>query len=164
MKITVKTPIILVIALMGIMKYPVLAQSTGEDKKAIIKAIENSALGWEQKDVELATMDYAEKTDWTNAFGDRCQSRKELKEFFQFLFKLPTVMAGNTKQLGHDVTFLGNTVALVRSKSKRIGQKLDDGSPHGDRNITHLRVFEKRAGKWLIISHLIAQELDDSKR
>ncbi|MEL6305076.1 MAG: DUF4440 domain-containing protein [Bacteroidota bacterium] len=159
-----KTRVVLLIFLMGPLNHAVFGQDNSQEEKLILKAIENGLLGWEQKDVELATKDYAEKTDWTNAFGDRYQSREELKEYFGFLFKLSTVMAGKTEHKDHDITFLRNDIALVRSKSKRVGQKLEDGTPHGDRNITHLRVFEKQDGKWRIVSHLIAQQLDDSKR
>ncbi|MEL7269824.1 MAG: hypothetical protein AAGL34_09630 [Bacteroidota bacterium] len=164
MKITMKTMVALLIFLMGTVNHNIFGQDHSEDKKKILQAIENGLLGWEQKNVELATKDYAEKTDWTNAFGDRYQSREELKEFFGFLFKLSTVMAGKTEHINHDITFLSSDIALVRSKSKRVGQKLEDGTPHGDRNITHLRVFEKQDGTWRIVSHLIAQQLDESKR
>ncbi|MEM6895412.1 MAG: hypothetical protein AAF554_17075 [Bacteroidota bacterium] len=164
MKTTITILSVLLIFLIGTVNHNVFGQDHSEEKKKILQAIENGLLGWEQRDMELATRDYAEKTDWTNAFGDRYQSREELKEYFGFLFKLSTVMAGKTEHIDHDITFLRSDIALVRSKSKRVGQKLEDGTPHGDRNITHLRVFEKQDGKWRIVSHLIAQQLDDSKR
>ena len=78
MKITMKTIVALLVFLMGTVNHNVFGQDHSEDKKKILQAIENSLLGWEQKNVELATKDYAEKTDWTNAFGDRYQSREEL--------------------------------------------------------------------------------------
>lgn len=152
-----------------ILVFGVYAQSNepstnSKDQKDIMQAIQNGIQGWEQKDVELATKDYAEDADWTNAFGDRYQGKQKLEEYIQFLFTLPTVMAGKTNYKYHDLKFIGSKVALVRSKSIRLGQQLDDGNPHGDRHINHLRVFEKREGKWLIVSHLISQELQDSKR
>ena len=52
---------------------------------------------------------------------------------------------------------LTDDVALLRSKLVRKGQKMPDGSAMADRHIHHLRVLERREGRWVIVSHLISQ-------
>lgn len=56
-----------------------------------------------------------------------------------------------------DVTFVAPDVALIRSKLVRVGQERSDGTLMADRHINHLRVLQRREGRWLIVSHLISQ-------
>lgn len=56
-----------------------------------------------------------------------------------------------------DITFVRPDVAIVRSQLVRTGQRTSDGAAMPDRRINHLRVYEKRDGRWQIISHLISQ-------
>jgi hypothetical protein len=56
-----------------------------------------------------------------------------------------------------DVRFLSPDIALVRSKLIRAGQQTSNGEVMADRHIDHLRVVERRDGRWQIVSHLISQ-------
>ena len=50
------------------------------DEKAILKTFDSWNRGWAEADAELAVLDYAEDTDWTNAFGDRFEGKNALRE------------------------------------------------------------------------------------
>ncbi len=129
-----------------------------EDKALILETLESWDQGWEHRNADMAVSDYAEDADWTNAFGDRYQSKEELRKGLEFIFSLDFVMAGDSE--GHefdDITFLSSNVALVRSKLVRVNQKTSTGMLMPDRHIDHLRVYHKRSGQWLIVSHMISQ-------
>ena len=99
--------------------------------------------------------------DWTNAFGDRYEGKGALGEGLAFIFSLDFVMDGDSGVNDFvDIRFLSNSVAIVRSRLVRTGQARSDGTKMAPRRINHLRVFEKREGRWLIVSHLISQEQD----
>ncbi len=135
----------------------VYAQSDG-DINAIKKTLESWNQGWEKKDAATAVEDYAEDVDWTNAFGDRFQGRDELKKGLEFIFSLDFVMAGSSgNNEFEDVTFLTPDIAMLRSKLVRTGQQTSAGEVMPDRQIHHLRVLQRREGKWKIVSHLISQ-------
>ncbi len=138
---------------------PTLAfAQTEDDKAAVLATLQSWNQGWAEKNVEMAIAAYAEDTDWTNAFGDRFQGREALKEGLEFIFSLDFVMAGDSQTNEYeDIKFLTPDIALLRSKLVRTGQKYPDGSMRPDRYINHLRVYEKRDGAWLIVSHLISQ-------
>jgi predicted TIM-barrel fold metal-dependent hydrolase len=73
-------------------------------------------------------------------------------------------MAGNSGgNEFENVTFLTPDVAMLRSKLVRAGQKTSTGETMPDRHIHHLRVPQRRAGKWQIVSHLISQSHEKSK-
>ncbi len=112
---------------------------------------------WETKDLELAITHYAEKTDWTNAFGDRVQSKNELKELLEFIFSLDFVMTGENDYGTNEIIFLNDSVATVRSQNIRKNQEWPDGSKMQDRYINHLRVYQKMGKNWLITNHMISQ-------
>lgn len=132
-------------------------QDQALDKEIILKTIDNWNEAWKTKDINLAILNYAEDTDWTNAFGDRVKSKGELKKLLEDIFSLDFVMAGNTDYVENDVQFLSNTLAIVRSKSIRKGQENSDGSLMKDRIINQLRVYRKNKDDWEIISHMISQ-------
>lgn len=132
--------------------------SDAKERQEVLATLESWARGWAEKDAAVAVADYAEDTDWTNAFGDRFQGRGELLRGLEHIFSLPFVMAGTSS--GHeydDVRFLSPEIALVRSKLVRTGQQFRSGETRPDRHIHHLRVLEKRDGRWWIVSHLISQ-------
>ena len=132
--------------------------SSDEERKAVLKTLESWNEGWKKRDAVLAVSDYAEGADWTNAFGDRFQSRIELREGLEFIFSLDFVMIGNSQGNEYqDVTFIADDVAIIRSRLSRTGQLTDSGQAMRDREINHLRVLKKRDGRWLIVSHLISQ-------
>lgn len=123
----------------------------------IMNTIDNWNDGWDAKDVDLAVKDYSENTDWTNAFGDRVQSKQELRNLLEKIFALDFVMAGEGNYVNDDVKFLTDDIALLRSTNIRKGQKWSDGSIMNDRHIHHLRVYQKINNEWKIISHMISQ-------
>lgn len=135
------------------------ATASEVDEALILETLESWEQGWAHQNAELAVGDYAEDADWTNAFGDRYQSKQELQKGLEFIFSLDFVMAGESE--GHefnDITFLTSEVAIVRSKLVRVNQKTSSGDLMPDRHINHLRVYERRSGKWLIVSHMISQQ------
>ena len=134
------------------------APASEVDEALIRETLESWEQGWAHLNAKLAVSHYAEDADWTNAFGDRFQSKEELQKGLEFIFSLDFVMAGESK--GHefdDITFLSSEVAVVRSKLIRVNQKTSTGLLMPDRHINHLRVYERRSGQWLIVSHMISQ-------
>lgn len=134
------------------------AAQTEADKDAILQTFDSWNQGWSEADADLAVQDYAEDTDWTNAFGDRFQGKDALQKGLAYIFSLGFVMAGDSAGNEYnDVTFLTPDVAMVRSKLVRTGQQTSTGEIMPDRHIHHLRVYKKIDGRWLIVSHLISQ-------
>lgn len=128
------------------------------DEEAILETFESWNRGWTEADADLAVQDYAQDADWTNAFGDRFEGRTALRDGLAHIFSLGFVMAGDSAGNEYnDVTFLAPDVALVRSKLVRSGQQTSTGEVMPDRHINHLRVYQKRGGRWLVVSHLISQ-------
>lgn len=131
---------------------------SGADTAAVLNTIDSWNRGWAQGDVSLAMADYSEDVDWTNAFGDRAVGRDSLRAALDFIFGLDFVMAGESQRNEYEeVTFLSPTIALIRSKLVRVGQKTGSGEVMPDRHIHHLRVVELRDERWQIVSHLISQ-------
>lgn len=126
-------------------------------KTQINESIEAWDKGWETKDLELSLKYYADDTDWTNAFGDRVQSKTELRQLLETIFGLDFVMAGENDYGENEITFLSDSIATARSLNIRKNQKWPDGSQMDDRHINHLRIYENKNGKWLIINHMISQ-------
>ncbi len=129
----------------------------GIESEKIIQTIDNWNKGWNKKDIELAILDYSEDTDWTNAFGDRMQSKSELRELLKEIFAMDFVMEGTDNYQNDTVQFLTNSLALLRSTNIRKNQKWSDGTLMNDRHIHHLRVYKKINNEWKIISHMISQ-------
>ncbi len=152
------TKIITPIVLAAVVWSSNCAAQSDADEKAILETFNSWNQGWVESDAALAVKDYADDTDWTNAFGDRLQGKVALREGLEYIFSLGFVMAGDSAENEYaDVRFLGEDVAIVRSKLVRTGQRTSTGEAMPDRHINHLRVYEKRAGRWLIVSHLISQ-------
>ena len=123
----------------------------------ILMTIDNWNEGWDKKEVELAISDYSEDTDWTNAFGDRMQSKSELRQLLTEIFAMDFVMDGKDSYVNDDVQFLTDDIALLRSTNIRTGQKWSDGTLMDDRYIHHLRVYQKINNEWKITDHMISQ-------
>jgi uncharacterized protein (TIGR02246 family) len=122
-----------------------------------LEAIANWDRGWEIYDAALASNDYSDDADWTNAFGMRVIGRDGIRAVLENVFRLPAVTAGSTQYEYHDIRFLSATIAMVRSRAIRTGQQLADGTAEV-RRINHLRVFQKGNDRWQIVSHLISDE------
>lgn len=133
---------------------------TAADSSTIMQAVEKWEQGWNERDVALMTQDYAEVTDWTNAFGGRVQSRDSLATRLRWIFNRGFIKDAQSDYVYNDLTFLTPDIALLRSKAIVKGQLRPDGEQMGDRHIHHLRVFERRNDRWLIVSHLISQAQD----
>lgn len=147
-----------VLALFWIGAVPPAAAQTAADETAILATFEAWHAGWRARDVDLAIRHFAEDTDWTNAFGDRFEGQAALRDGVAFIFSLDFVMAGDSGESEYrNVRFLSADIALVRSELIRRGQERPSGAPMPDRHINHLRVFHKRDGEWVIVSHLISQ-------
>jgi len=148
-------PIMLIAMLVSL---PIVAADTADDEAEVLAVFESWDRGWAERDADMALEDYADDIDWTNAFGDRYVGKAALREGFAYIFSLDFVMAGDSGQNEYnEVRFLGDDVAIVRSKLVRSGQQTSAGKAMPDRHINHLRVLEKRDGRWLIVSHLISQ-------
>ncbi len=129
-----------------------------EDRAAVLATLDSWNRGWSEGNASIAVEDYAEDTDWTNAFGDRFEGRAALRDGLEYIFGLGFVMAGSSSENEYtDVTFPSADVALLRSKLVRTGQQMPSGAMMKDRHIHHLRVLQRRNGKWEIVSHLISQ-------
>ena len=140
-------------------------KSLGDEREAVLATLESWNRGWAERNAELAVQDYAEDTDWTNAFGVRFRGRDELRKGLEFIFGLDFVMAGDSGgNEFEEVTFLGPETALIRSKLVRVGQETREGQSMKDRHIHHLRVLQKRQGQWLVVSHLISQAKEKGSR
>lgn len=138
-------------------------QGAPDERVAVLATLDSWDRGWAEGDASLAVADYAHDADWTNAFGDRFVGRDELQDGLEFIFGLDFVMAGTSQPDAYrEVTFLSDDVAMIRSHLVRTGQRTGAGQPMPDRRIHHLRVLEKRAGRWLIVSHLISQAQEKS--
>ncbi|CAN5480433.1 hypothetical protein BH23BAC3_BH23BAC3_24130 [soil metagenome] len=93
-----------------------------KESKEIVKTIDNWNAGWDAKDAELAVKDHSENTDWTNAFGDRMQSKSELRELLVEIFEMDFVMDGVDNYVNDDVQFLTDDIALLRSNQCLTGR------------------------------------------
>lgn len=148
----------LVLALL-LVAAPAVAQSVpAADSIALFSAMERWEEGWRVEDPALASQDYSDDADWTNAFGMRRIGRTAIHELLTEVFDLPFVMAGDTEYEFHDMMPLGSDVILLRSRAIRVGQELPDGTVEEPRRTGHLRVFQRRGNEWLIVSHLIGDE------
>ena len=135
------------------------------EREAVLKTLESWEEGWRTGDAGLAVRDYAVDADWTNAFGDRFQGREALEKGLAFIFSLDFVMAGQSEgNASQDVTFLTPEVAVLRSQLVRTGQETGTGEVMADRHINHLRVLQKRDGRWVIVSHMISQAKEKGSR
>ena len=133
------------------------------DRDAVMQALHRWEQAWVDKDAELAARDYSDDADWTNAFGMRRIGREAIQELLEEVFQLPFVMAGSTSYEYHDFIYVGPGTILLRSHAIRTNQQLPSGTTEPPRRINHLRVFSKRGGRWVIISHLIADERTPGK-
>jgi len=155
-----------VVGIIGVVASSVSAVDMPQDEReAVLKTLDSWEEGWRTKDAAAAVRDYADDCDWTNAFGDRFEGKEALEEGLEFIFGLDFVMAGQSEgNAFQDVTFLTSDVALIRSKLVRVGQETGTGEVMADRHVNHLRVLQKRHGRWVIVSHMISQAKEKGSR
>ncbi len=129
-------------------------------RELLVAAIERWDRAWQVKDARLGSEDYSDDALWVNAFGMRRSGRTAIQETLAEVFALPFVAAGDSQTMDHEVRFVGDDVATVTSRVERRGQMSPTGESLGVRHTTHLRVFQRQRGRWLIISHLISDARD----
>ena len=127
-----------------------------DDRAAIEAAYDDWYEAWRTKDHVLAAKHYSDDAEFVNAFGMRCLGRQQIHELLEEVFAMDFVMAGDSETVRRDLRFLDESVALVTSEIRRVGQRTAEDQPLGDRKTSHLRVFEKRGDRWVIVSHLIS--------
>lgn len=127
-----------------------------DDRAQIEAAYADWYEAWQTKDHVLAAKHYSDDAEFVNAFGMRRVGREQIHQLLEEVFALDFVMAGASETVRKDVRFLDDSVALVTSEIRRVGQRTSEDQALGDRKTSHLRVFEKRGGRWVIVSHLIS--------
>ena len=130
------------------------------DTRAVEAAVDRWTEAWQVKDAALAARDYADDAEWTNAFGQTQRGRAAIEAQLREVFALPFVTAGQSAPTAQTVRFLRPDVALVWTRVERRGQQAPSGEALGLRRTSHLRVFERRGGAWVITSHLISDARD----
>lgn len=126
------------------------------DRAAIEAAYDDWYEAWRTKDPVLAAAHFSDDAHFVNAFGMHCAGRAEIEALLGNVFDMDFVMAGESETVQRDIRFLAENVALVTSQIRRVGQLDPDGRPLGDRKTSHLRVFERREVRWVIVDHLIS--------
>ena len=128
------------------------------DEQAIQRAIANWDQGWRDFDARLATQDYSDDADWTNAFGRARKGRVEVEKYLTGLFKTPEIRSRASTPSTVDIRFVRPDVAVVTSSRDTVGQRTESGAEYPTRKTHDLRVMANQNGKWLVIAHLIMDE------
>jgi uncharacterized protein (TIGR02246 family) len=134
----------------------VSAQNSLRDKAAIEAAIANWDKAWNTKDAKLASQDYSDDADWTNAFGMRRTGRVEIEKTLRQVFSLAFVTAGQSRTVEQNVKFRSKDLAVVWTRVERAGQQRPTGEELGTRQTSHLRIFQRKGKRWEIVEHLIS--------
>lgn len=138
-----------------------MAQSlASKDSLQIHSMIEDWNRAWNEKDYSLAAKWYSSDASFTNAFGDKRIGQKEVEALLKEVFSFPFVMAGQSETTEHRFQVLDDNTVIVHTAVVRKGQKMPDGSVLANRMTTHLRVFAREGGSWLIKAHLISDARD----
>lgn len=134
---------------------------TKKDSVEIVNKINDWNQGWKLKDYKLATKWYSDQAEFTNAFGHNMIGQSNIENFMNRVFKLPFVMAGDSKVTGQKLIPLSDVIVLVVTSIERTGQQTSEEKDLGIRKTTHHRIFKKEKEKeWLIIAHLISDARD----
>lgn len=136
------------------------AQIKPRDSLQILAIIDDWNKAWQTADHGLATRGYSIDAHFTNAFGDKRNGKEDIEALLKEVFALRFVMAGNSETSEHRYQALNKTTINVHTAVIRKGQQMPDGSVIPDRKTTHMRVFQKVAGKWQIKAHLISDARD----
>jgi uncharacterized protein (TIGR02246 family) len=129
-----------------------------DEEVAIKQVIENWEKGWREVDAQLASQDYAEDADWTNAFGVMKKRRAQIREFLTHIFDIHPIRSMRISPSTVRIRSIRPGVAVVSSYTEVTGQKTASGNEYPTRRIHQLRVLIEEQGKWLIVSHLIMDE------
>ena len=134
------------------------------ERAKLEQAVANWDRSWNTKDPVLASQDYTDDADWTNAFGMKRKGRGEIRKLLTEVFATPFVMTGQSKTVEQSVRLVSRDVALVNTVVERTGQQTPSGAELGPRRTSHLRVFVRSGGQWKITSHLISDARDTASR
>ena len=129
-----------------------------KDQDAIRRAIANWDRGWKDFNARLATQDYADDADWTNAFGRARKGRVEVEKYLTDLFQTPQIRSRTSTTSTVDIRFVRPDVAAVTSSRDTVGQRTASGAEYPTRKTHDLRVMANHNGKWVVVSHLIMDE------
>jgi uncharacterized protein (TIGR02246 family) len=133
---------------------------SSQDSIHLLSIINDWNTAWQTKNYRLAAKGYSQDARFTNAFGDKRNGQAEVEALLKEVFSLPFVMAGHSETSEHRYQVLNGTTVIVHTAVTRKGQKMPDDSVLSDRQTTHMRVFQKTAGKWEIEAHLISDARD----
>ena len=135
-------------------------QLPAADSTQIVSHIQDWDESWNVKDYLLGAKWYAADADFTNAFGDKRKGKAAIESLLKEVFSLNFVMSGKSGTVEQSFRYLPDNTVIVRSEIERRGQAMPDGSPMPVRKTSHQRVFVKKEGAWLIVSHLISDARD----
>jgi uncharacterized protein (TIGR02246 family) len=149
---------VIFIAISACVSLPGIAADKLSDEAAIREVISHWDSGWAQFDAKIATQDYADDADWTNAFGNSVKGKTEIYKFLEKLYKSPEITPRKSTPSTSTIKFIRPDVAVVSSYRETVGQRTSSGAEYPTRKTHDLRVLVLDKGKWVIVSHLIADE------
>lgn len=141
-----------------------VAADTKADEAAIREIIDHWDQGWAKFDPTLASQDYADDADWTNAFGISRKGRPEIFQFLEKIYKSPQMTPRRSTPSQSTIRFPRSDIAVAASYRETVGQKTASGDVYPTRKTRDLRILARLpstkadGGRWVIVSHLIADE------
>lgn len=130
-----------------------------EAHESLIKAIVSRwDQGWANFDAVLASQDYADDADWTNAFGVSRRGREEIFQYLRNIYQSPQVTSRRSTSSISSIRFVRPDIAVVTSYRETAGQKTASGTEYPLRKTRDLRVLAFDHGTWKVTSHLVADE------
>jgi uncharacterized protein (TIGR02246 family) len=135
-----------------------MAADTKADEAAIREIIGRWDKGWADFDAALASQNYADDADWTNAFGLSRKGRPEILQFLAKIYKSPQMTPRRSTPSQSVIRFPRPDIAVAASYRETVGQKTPSGDVYPTRKTRDLRILARDSGRWVIVSHLIADE------
>jgi uncharacterized protein (TIGR02246 family) len=149
---------IIFMALNAAITLPGIAADKVSEEAAIKEVISHWDAGWLKFDAKVASQDYADDADWINSFGVEKKGKAEIYQFLDKLFKSPKITPRKSTPSTSSIRFIRPDIAVASSYREMIGQKTSKGEEYPTRKTRDLRVLVLDKGKWVITSHLIADE------
>jgi len=128
------------------------------DVVAIEAVIQRWDAGWVAFDAALASQDYADDADWTNAFGIYRKGRAEIHSYLHHIYQTPQLVFRKSTPSVSSIRFISHEVAVVISYRETVGQKTLSGAEYPTRKTRDSRVLLLVKGKWEVVSHLVADQ------
>lgn len=136
---------------------------TAKEEAAIGDILMRLGRGFATNDAGGLEALYAEDADWTNAFGTSLHGRDAIIRYLEKLFDDGRFKAG--RMVGKPQASIrfaaGGTVAIAKTYVEREGQQTVEGGELPVRRNHSLKVLEKRAGRWLIVSEMYMDARDE---